>query len=125
MSGLYNMLFGLNRAAVPLLKVLNVDHTTVPRFRDCFLNEAGTEIIIYTRSGGGNRDEYAELNRMMMEIPGYLRDEDDSYDNTYALFYYEIPEQHRETCLMLANLGLGVDQPKRWADYIAKIGQDQ
>ena len=50
---LYNMLFGVNSAAPVLLATLGLTESDVPRFRDCHLN--GEQIVIYTRTGGGNR----------------------------------------------------------------------
>ena len=38
---LYNMLFGVNRAAPVLLATLGLTESDVPRFRDCRLNGEG------------------------------------------------------------------------------------
>lgn len=116
MSGLYNMLFGYNLFAGFLLTVLELDYDKVPRFRDCFLNKAGTEIIVFTRVGGGNRADYEEGITMMRQVPGYLRDEDDHYDNTYAAFFYGVPEDYKEHCLAIVEMGGGVDMKARWQE---------
>lgn len=123
MSGLYNTIFGVNKLAGPLLASIDVNFRDVPRFRDCFLNKDGTEIIIYTRVGGGNRAEYDEPIKAMRQLPGYLRDEDDGYDETYASFFFAIPEAERENCRKLAALGFGVDPAQRWADFIDDLGK--
>jgi hypothetical protein len=51
---LYNMLFGMNRAAPALLAALGLDSEAVGRFRDAYID--GEHIVIHTRNGGGNRD---------------------------------------------------------------------
>lgn len=121
MSGLYRVLFGVNECCGALLNGLGVDYKNVPRFRDCFLNVTGTEVIIYTRTGGGNRAEYAEANEAMTRIAGYLDNHDDSFDSTYALFRYEVPKDMREIAKTLAGQGYGVDPAKRWREALNNI----
>lgn len=124
MSGLYNMLFGVNPLAGVLLQLLEIDHKTVPRFRDCFLNENGTEIIVYTRSGGNNRSEYVDENAAMRTKTGFVADQDDTYDSTYALFRFKIPEEPIPlvSWVLLAEQH-GVDPAKRWEQAI-KLAQE-
>lgn len=118
MSGLYNTVFGYNDLAGPLLAAIQLDPADVPRFRDCFLNKDGTEIVVYTRTGGGNREAYAEQNAAMASRAGYLRDEDDKVDSTYALFFFAVPEMFKEPCLKAAANGLGVDPAERWEEML-------
>jgi hypothetical protein len=114
MNGLYNMMFGVNRLAGPLLAALNISHRNVPRFRDCFLHVDGT-IVIYTRTGGGNRAEYEKENQMMRGHSNYLSDEDDALDSTYALFHFSAPTQEiKDAIPLLLAKGWGVDPPERW-----------
>lgn len=120
MSGLYTMVFGVNKLAGPLLDVLEIDYRAVPRFRDCFLHKDGT-IVIYTRTGGGNREEYKSQNDAMKFHKHYLRDEDDSFDKTYALFHFAIPEEIKANCLDLIARGWAVDPPERWRQTIEEL----
>ncbi len=120
MSGLYTMVFGVNKLAGPLLAGLQIDHKEVPRFRDCFLSAEDT-IVVYTRSGGGNREAYKEENEAMRRRAGYLRDEDDSYDSTYALFHFAIPEDLKATCAELVEQGWAVNSAERWAKAIEEM----
>jgi hypothetical protein len=115
------MVFGVNQLAGPLLAMIQLDHRNVPRFRDCFLNKDGTEIIVYTRTGGGNREEYAEQNAEMTRRAGYLRDEDDSYDSTYAIFYFAVPVAYVDMCKTAAVDGHGVDVSTRWETVMDKL----
>lgn len=113
---LYNMLFGTNNFAEALLRMLNVDPSNMPRFRDCFLSEDGTEIIIHTRTGGGNREEYEEQNEAMKRIPGYKFDRDSDFDPTYANFHYKVPEKFRGVAAQMKDAGATGDPVERWKE---------
>lgn len=119
-GGLYNVIFGHNVLAQILLSVIEVDYQDVPRFRDCFLSEDGSEIIIYTRTGGANRAHYVEENESLRKVLGFKRDEDDTFDSTYAIFYYQIPEKYRG---LFATLGQehGVNPSKRWKETLSRM----
>jgi hypothetical protein len=77
-----------------------------PRFRDCFLQERGFEevdglpfnvpIYIYTRIGGGNREDYQEEISKLRSLPEYIRDFDDDYDCTFATFVFRVPEKWKK-----------------------------
>jgi hypothetical protein len=122
MSGLYNMIFKTNPLAGNLLKALDMSHEQPPRFRDCFLSEDGTEIIVYTRTGGGNRAEFEKENALLRQHPGFKSDEDDAFDSTYALFKFDVPERYREQCLKLGPM-YGVDPAKRWKETLEAMGK--
>lgn len=136
---LYNLLFGHNPFAGVLLTMLGTEPNSVPRFRDCYLAEDG-KIVIYTRTGGGNREAYENadsrrttcgdiypteeevtagpFNDDLRALPGFLYDEDDGYDSTYARFYFSVPEKFEH---LLAKIEPGEDPTKRWADMLAKL----
>lgn len=109
---MYNAIFGVNPLTPILLAALNLNHKAVPRFRDCYLAEDGTQIAVYTRMGGGNRghwDFWTDDNENPCTAgpecpcPGcvaeyklaahsqYIRDEDDDFDCTYATYYFDTP----------------------------------
>ena len=97
MGGLYNMLFGWNPACVLLAPMLTDENpqTYFPRFRDCYLSEDKEHIEIYTRVGGGNRDDYAVEIEGLRSMPTYVSDEDDDFDCTYATFTFGVPDEWR------------------------------
>ena len=98
MSGLYNELFGWSPACVllaPMLTDMN-PQTFFPRFRDCYLSDDKEHIEIYTRVGGGNREEYAAEIEEIRSMPTYEHDEDDDFDCTYATFTFSVPEEWRD-----------------------------
>lgn len=94
---LYNMLFGTNEEAPVLLGMLSVNKEYFSRFRDVELIESGTKIRVFTRLGGGNREEYKENWDKIRKHELYLKDYDDEFDTTYAYIEFNIPEQYKET----------------------------
>ena len=107
MSGLYNLVHGINHLAGPLLIALKLSPRVIPRFRDTYVtkdpqNPDEVVILVYTRTGGGNRPFYeaqnpdnldGPWNSTLRENPHYLRDEDDQLDSTYAKFYFKLPDE--------------------------------
>ncbi len=89
---LYNILFGKNPNTKDILAVLGLDEVDIERFRDCYVDD--DKIVIFTRTGGGNREDFP--NKKLVEHPSYLYDEDDEFDNTYAYYYFSIPESPKE-----------------------------
>lgn len=90
---LYNALFGRNPASEFLLALVGVDLGAVPRFRDASLSEDRKRVVIYTRTGGGNREYYEAENEAMTENPNFISDYDDDFDSTYAYWEFGIPEK--------------------------------
>lgn len=93
---LYNMLFGTNPAAGFLLGALELETEKYPtgRFRDIYFeNESGEpKVILYTRNGGGNREDYEYVFEALEKHPLYLTDYDDDFDSTYAYIEFEAPQ---------------------------------
>lgn len=129
MSGLYNMVLGVNEAAGALLAMLGLNPAKVPRFRDCWWD--GTNIVLHTRTGGGNREYYESkescedrtyegpFNTDLRKLPTYVRDEDDSFDCTYANFYYTLPPEYEH---LRAKLPVqGKTAAERWQEAIEAI----
>lgn len=87
----YSMLFGRNSQSDLLLAVIGFKEVDVERFRDAFAEQDGKEIRVYTRTGGGNRSDYPQVD--LYRSPLFLRTEDDDFDSTYASFYFRVPEE--------------------------------
>lgn len=110
---LYQMLHGTNPYADVFLLALEIDQPkgkwSSGRFRDVYLNKEGTEITLYTRNGGGNREHYNDesdegedcmctgciIQYHLPKHPNYLRDWDDDFDSTYAYIAFSIPEDYK------------------------------
>ena len=113
MGTLYNLLHGKNPMSGVLLHMLGIDQKgerwRSGRFRDIYLNATGTEIVLYTRNGGGNREHNEPESEPGPEChctgctatyhlpshPNYLRDWDDDFDRTYAYFAFSVPEEFK------------------------------
>jgi hypothetical protein len=114
---LYNVVFGENEFASPLLVVLGLKREELPRYRDCWWN--GKEVVLVTRSGGGNREAYQSINDALTFHAHYLRDEDNSFDSTYAIFYFRMPDEHAH---IIPKLVAQVLTPaERWKQFFAKL----
>lgn len=94
---LYNSLFKENEDSVALLGMIGCTKESIPRYRDVFICDKGENIIIYTRTGGGNRGDYQEEIDKLKSNPNYLEDYDDDFDETYAYFKFKVPEKYSET----------------------------
>lgn len=90
---LYNMIHGYASMAPILLKILDVNPEDIGRFRDCY--KLGDKIVIYTRMGGGNREDYENEIDSLRAHSLYEYDEDDDFDCTYAAFYFSIPQEYK------------------------------
>jgi len=101
---LYNLLFGSNPLTPLLLKILEIDQPDGKyesgRFRDIYLNAEGTKIILLTRNGGNNREDYFPKN--ILGHPNYLRDFDDNFDNTYCYIEFSVPGRFQAALKKLA-----------------------
>lgn len=118
---LYNMLFGMNPQADLLLAVIGLKKNDVERFRDAFKSEDGSEITIRTRTGGGNRKDYPNLE--MRKRPEWTGSVDDDYDNTYCDDTFRVPEQWREDVRNLGDFRKGMRA--EFAEYLAvMIGRE-
>jgi hypothetical protein len=129
---LYNMLFGEQPTAPVVLTILGITRDGVPRYRDAYFTQEGgaPALAIHTRTGGGNRDFYDEPNSEnedgpwnsdLRALPGFLRDEDDDYDSTYATFYFEVPEGLRADVAELLRGRAPQSPSERWQELFAKL----
>lgn len=128
LMSLYNMLFGVNPFADSLLKIIGVNRENVTRFRDCVLRDADgdfhKQIVIHTRTGGPHRKTFEHGNDMLRMIPGYVRDADDTFDYTYANFFYEVPIPARPLVEMMSKMGATVNTEEQWKEMITKLNND-
>jgi hypothetical protein len=112
MSGLYNALFGVNPIADTLLFTLGYTRADCGRFRDCYIDN--DKIVIYTRNGGGNRDDYEDLG-----------DYDDDYDCTYAHIAFSFPEDYKNELTALASNSQSITPSEKWTNLIASLENSQ
>lgn len=118
---LYNNLFGENPEAAVLLGVISQNKRDFMRFRDIWLNKAGNRITVYTRCGGSNRKDYKQMYDKMKKNSLYISDEDDSYDDTYSLIYFKVPEKHIELCKKIAPQDEPPTSEELWDRYFERL----
>lgn len=94
---LYNMLFGTNEDTPVLLGIIEVNKEYFTRFRDIELTKAGEVIRVFTRIGGEYRKVYKETWQKIRNHKLYIKDYDDSFDETYAYIEFSVPERFIET----------------------------
>lgn len=103
---LYNMIFGRNPDSDKLLKLLDAEAGDFGRFRDVYVD--GEYIVVHTRCGGGNREDY--FPEWVEDHPWYSHDEDCDFDYTYADIYFKIPDDKLKTYVALLEQGRNPDQ---------------
>lgn len=72
-----------------ILNLIGLSKRDVNRYRGCDIIE--NKIVVYARTGGNNREYYS--NDDLTNNPYYLYDEDDSFDSTYANYYFSMPRK--------------------------------
>lgn len=92
---LYNMVNGFNPACILLMPMLGRKQDEYPRFRDCFLSDDKKRIVIFTRVGGGNREQGYNEEELYKD-PNFVTTYDDSYDSTYGYYEFNPPERWKE-----------------------------
>ena len=107
---LYNMLFGTNPNSSQLLSLLDKSPADFGRFRDVYVED--DYIVVHTRCGGGNRDDYEDVFDEMSTHPWYSHDRDDDFDSTYANIYFKVPEDKHKTYVAL--LAQGHNPAESW-----------
>ena len=99
---LYNTLFEENKDTPIFLGMIEMEKKDFARFRDIWLNTEGDKILVLTRLGGGNRQNYQKEINQIRKNKYYITDYDDCFDETYAYFEFNIPENYVETCKRIA-----------------------
>jgi hypothetical protein len=100
---LYNLVFGTNPNSEQLLSLLGKTKSDFGRFRDVYVEDG--HIVVHTRNGGGNREDYEDVFDEMSEHPWYVRDADDDFDCTYANIYFKIPDNMIQSYVGLLDQG--------------------
>lgn len=100
---MYNLFKEESEVEDLLLGMLKLEKHNFARYRDCYLSPEGDKIIVYTRTGGGNREAYGDEIYDIRDLPTYITDYDDDFDETYMSFEFSIPAEFEVVCKNLAN----------------------
>lgn len=91
---LYNLIFDSNMDEYDLLKFIGCNISIFGRYRDTYIDN--NYIVVLTRTGGGNREDYQYVFDTISDHPWYSHDSDCSFDCTYAEIYFKIPDDKME-----------------------------
>lgn len=97
-----NPLIGLILASIQRVQPIGFD-----RLRDAYLDlqpDGSVLLAVYTRCGGGNREEYQSMFTVAAGHPLFVREEDSDFDNTYATLWFKAPEHMAADFKRLAEL---------------------
>lgn len=114
---LYNALFGMNPQADFLLAVVGLRQSDIERFRDVHGSADGAAILVHTRTGGGNREDYPQAE--MRSKDEWVESEDDGFDSTYCTDKLSVPEQWRADVVALGDV-LANGLRKEFGQHLAK-----
>lgn len=115
---MYNMLFGMNPDSDKLLSLLGKTAGDFGRFRNVYMEDGF--IVVHTRNGGGNREDYEDVFDEMSGHPWYSHDADDDFDCTYANIYFKVPEDDK-AFVYLKGLNEGRNPSEQWAELFAHM----
>lgn len=73
------------------------------RFRDIYVVD--DNIVLYTRNGAGNREEFCFVFDILCKHPNYVGNKDDEDDPSYAKIYFNIPMRYKSEVLAMATPG--------------------
>lgn len=99
---LYNMLFGRNSNTDMVLAIIGLKECDIQRLRNCSIEDDGKTISVYTRTGGGNREDYP--NNIMRKRPEWKSSYDDDFDNTYCDDHFNVPTEFINDAANLDNI---------------------
>lgn len=109
------MLAGYNPSTEQIFNLLGLTPGDFGRYRDVYIQDG--YIVVHTRCGGGNRDDYEDMFSKASMHPWYSHDEDCDFDCTYADIYFKLPEDGAKTVAGLLDQG---QNPAGWWDAIFK-----
>ena len=114
---LYNIVNGSNVNTEQLLNLLNLSKNDFGRYRDIYTKNE--YIIVHTRCGGGNREDYEYMFDEISEHPWYSHDEDCDFDCTYADIFFKIPDSETQTLIKL--IDSGSSPTEKWNTFFEKL----
>lgn len=88
-----------------------------PRLEDCLIEGTNANILLYTRTGGKNRNiGYGE--QVMEMHPNFIRTYDDEDNEGYAYYEFETPKEWKDD---LINIVFGRPFSRKYLKQLIKI----
>jgi len=129
MSGLYNMIFGDGqeelRGSLLGLNLLGLEREAFARYRDAWiekLDDGTLRLAFYTRNGGDNADPNIDV--MLSAHPEFLYDQEDTYDNTYRTYYFNVPTEPPPYHQLAGIEGWDADEYTKVLDHIRDMASE-
>jgi len=110
----------MNPDSDKLLEILGKTREDFGRFRNVYMEDGC--IVVHTRNGGGNREDYEDVFDEMSEHPWYSHDADDDFDCTYANIYFKLPEDEK-LLTILRGLDEGANPSKQWSELFSVLDE--
>ena len=107
------MVCGMNPDSDKLLELLGKTTGDFGRFRNVYMEDG--YIIVHTRCGGGNREDYQDVFDEMSTHPWYSHNADDDFDCTYANIYFKVPDNQKDF-LAIQNFNEGKNPNEQWKE---------
>lgn len=130
--GLYNQLCGYDFYAPYIMRALELDPMTVPRFRDAFLKldpeKRAYDLAVLTRTGRDDvQASYRDGIDALRKHPHYVRDEGyPALDDTYAVFVFAIPQTYVQFFTDAIKSGnVGPEPGDRWKTMMDALGSKE
>jgi hypothetical protein len=94
---LYNIINGEDPNADDYYDLLDLYNYEVGRYRNMYLSDDKKQLVLLTRNGGGNREEYEYVFESLESHPNYQYDSDCDWDETYCEYFFSIPKEKIES----------------------------
>lgn len=127
---MYGLVAGSDSNRQRLTDILKLDDYDTGRERDVYVRNLteqdfdykipkdGTYIVLLTRNGGGNREDYQDSFDSLSTHPNYVADWDCDWDCTYAEICFSIPEEHQEEVMKMC---VSKDPGQKFDDFIGAM----
>lgn len=117
---MYGLVVGSDQNSDRLNDILELEKYDTGRERDTYVRKYDEEtyIVLLTRNGGGNREDYESSFDSLQKHPNYVSDWDCDWDCTYAEICFSIPEKHREEVM---KMNVSKDSGEKFMDFIKSM----
>jgi hypothetical protein len=113
------MIEGFNPSTGQILNLLGLSRGDFGWYRDVYIQDG--YIVVHTRCGGGNREDYEDMFDEVSDHAWYSHDEDCDFDSNYADIYFKIPDNDAKSFAGL--LDAGTPPAEKWEAVLKALKQ--
>ena len=102
MSGMYNMLMGVNPVFGLLCGMVGItreNNREFGRLRDAYINEAADRVFVLHRNYG---EDGVPFDAAAANLPTFVAKHMDSRDDTYGYYEFAVPPKYRPAAIVIA-----------------------